>query len=79
MLRPLKFANSTFSPLKSAHQSTLRRLYATQSYGGGEGDPKGENPLQQGPNPAADKEHPGPPPPDVGQGMQSLSTSRYIG
>ena len=45
------------------------RLYAQQSYGGGEGDPKGETPQQQGTNPAsADKEHPGPPPPDVGKG-----------
>ena len=45
------------------------RLYADQSYGGGEGDPKGETPQQQGTNPAsADKEHPGPPPPNVGKG-----------
>ncbi|MCJ1317123.1 hypothetical protein MMC15_002445 [Xylographa vitiligo] len=46
-----------------------RRRYAHQSYGGGEGDPKGETPQQQGTNPvSADKEHPGPPPPDVGKG-----------
>lgn len=44
------------------------RLYAHQSYGGGEGDPKGENPQDQGSNPSADKEHPGPPPPTEGQG-----------
>ncbi|MCJ1389175.1 hypothetical protein MMC18_002030 [Xylographa bjoerkii] len=45
------------------------RLYAQQSYGGGEGDPKGETPQQQGSNRvSADKEHPGPPPPDVGKG-----------
>ena len=44
------------------------RSYAGSSYGGGEGDPKGENPQQQGSNPSADLEHPGPPPPDVGQG-----------
>ena len=45
------------------------RFYAHQSYGGGEGDPKGETPQQQGANPvSADKEHPGPPPPDVGKG-----------
>lgn len=39
-----------------------------QSYGGGEGDPKGENPQEQGSNPSADQEHPGPPPPAEGQG-----------
>ena len=47
-----------------------RRLYAheSSSYGGGAGDPKGENPSKQGANPSADKEHPGPPPPQAGQG-----------
>lgn len=44
------------------------RLYAHQSYGGGEGDPKGENPQDQGSNPSAEKEHPGPPAPTEGQG-----------
>ena len=46
------------------------RTYAHEggSYGGGEGDPKGENPQDQGSNPSADLEHPGPPPPSVGQG-----------
>ena len=46
---------------------TKSRL-AHQSYGGGEGDPKGENPQDQGSNPSADLEHPGPPPPSVGKG-----------
>lgn len=46
-----------------------RQLYASQSYGGGEGDPRGEEPQKQGSNPAtSDLEHPGPPPPSVGQG-----------
>ena len=45
-----------------------RRLYAGSNYGGGEGDPKGENPQDQGANPSAGLEHPGPPPPSVGQG-----------
>lgn len=46
------------------------RAYAheSSSYGGGEGDPKGENPQEQGSNPSAELEHPGPPPPKVGQG-----------
>ena len=52
-------------PFSNTHQ---RRLYAHQSYGGGEGDPKGENPQDQGSNPSAEKEHPGPPPPSEGQG-----------
>lgn len=47
---------------------THHRFYAQQSYGGGEGDPKGENPQDQGSNPSADLEHPGPPPPDAGKG-----------
>lgn len=47
-----------------------RRTYAQGggSYGGGEGDPKGEDPQKQGSNPSAELEHPGPPPPSVGQG-----------
>lgn len=53
--------------LSPQHQ---RRRYAHggSSYGGGEGDPKGENPQEQGSNPSAELEHPGPPPPSVGQG-----------
>lgn len=56
---------SAIVPLKTLHQ---HRRYAHQSYGGGEGDPKGEKPQDQGSNPSADKEHPGPPPPTEGQG-----------
>ena len=48
--------------------SQQHRFYAGSSYGGGEGDPKGENPQDQGSNPSADIEHPGPAPPDVGKG-----------
>lgn len=44
------------------------RLYAQQSYGGADDDPKGGDPQKQGSNPSADLEHPGPPPPDVGKG-----------
>ncbi|KAI9876688.1 MAG: hypothetical protein M1830_005961 [Pleopsidium flavum] len=47
---------------------THQRFYAQQSYGGGEGDPKGEDPQNQGSNPSAELEHPGPPPPTEGQG-----------
>ena len=49
--------------------TSQHRLYAQSSYGGGEGDPKGEDPQNQGSNPiTSNLEHPGPPPPDVGQG-----------
>ena len=65
-----------FRPLPASHIFSRpptftirhRRCYAFQSYGGGGGDPKGENPQEQGPNPSADIEHPGPPPPDEGKG-----------
>ena len=53
-----------------------RRLYAGSNYGGGEGDPKGENPQDQGPNPSADLEHPGPAPPPVGQGTGGGPTKK---
>ena len=52
----------------SSLQTSRHRFYAHQSYGGGEGDPKGESPQSQGSNPSADLEHPGPPPPAVGRG-----------
>lgn len=62
--------------IRSSPRSFISPVYAQQhrfyaggsSYGGGEGDPKGENPQDQGSNPSADLEHPGPPPPSVGQG-----------
>jgi hypothetical protein len=48
--------------------SILPRAMATSDYGSGKGDPKGENPQDQGANPSADLEHPGPPPPKEGEG-----------
>lgn len=69
--------SSVFRPLAASRFPTTRptliavqqhRYYAGQSYGGGQGDPKGETPQQQGANPSAEHEHPGPPPPDVGKG-----------
>lgn len=43
---------------------------SSQGYGDGKGDPKGENPQEQGPSSDAQQraEHPGPPPPSAGQG-----------
>lgn len=64
-LRHVLNPGSATVSLTTLHQ---HRLYAHQSYGGGEGDPKGENPQDQGSNPSAEKEHPGPPPPTEGQG-----------
>jgi len=54
--------------------STSRPSLASQDYGSGAGDPKGENPQDQGANPSADKEHPGPPPPAAGKGTGSGPT-----
>ena len=56
-----------------------RRTYAheSSSYGGGEGDPKGENPQDQGSNPSAELEHPGPPPPNEGQGTGGGPTKAH--
>lgn len=72
--------NSQLASSGSRRLSTLRRpilpftiipsqrRLAHGSYGGGEGDPKGEAPQDQGSNPSAEKEHPGPPPPAEGRG-----------
>jgi len=48
--------------------SITSRTLATSDYGSGKGDPRGEKPQEQGANPSADLEHPGPPPPKEGQG-----------
>lgn len=67
-LRPFSTIAITPSPTTSFSIIHQQRFYAHKSYGGGEGDPKGENPQDQGSNPSAEKEHPGPPPPTEGQG-----------
>ena len=51
--------------------------YASQDYGSGEGNPAGERPQEQGAHKGSDLEHPGPPPPDVGQ-KGTRSSSRRI-
>ena len=68
-IRPIPRKNNTV-----ATTSTTIRTYASGDYGSGKGDPKGENPLEQGANPSADIEHPGPPPPSAGQGSGSGPT-----
>lgn len=57
------------APRAAANVTSQHRFYAQQSYGGGEGDPKGDDPQNQGSNTvSSDLEHPGPPPPAEGQG-----------
>lgn len=56
--------SSSFSP--SVSRLTQTR-FASQDYGSGDGAPEDQKPHKQGANPSADLEHPGPPPPDVGQ------------
>ena len=69
VFRPITSIRSSPRSLLSPLYTQQHRLYAGgSSYGGGEGDPKGENPQDQGSNPSADLEHPGPAPPKVGQG-----------
>ena len=74
----------SITSIRSSPQSFLSPTYTQQhrlyaggsSYGGGEGDPKGENPSDQGSNPSADLEHPGPPPPAAGQGTGGGPTKK---
>jgi len=60
---------------QSAAFSITTRTLATSDYGSGKGDPRGEKPQEQGANPSADLEHPGPPPPKEGQGSGSGPTT----
>ncbi len=57
--------------------NSQQRPYAGSNYGGGEGDPKGENPQDQGSNPSAELEHPGPPPVAEGQGSGGGPTKAH--
>ena len=69
--------NLRTSLLSTRHHQSAFRFYASQSYGGGGGDPKGEKPQEQGSNPAtSDAEHPGPSPPDVGKGTGGGPTKK---
>ncbi|KAG9676255.1 hypothetical protein KCU99_g4157, partial [Aureobasidium melanogenum] len=68
LLRTTFLRNAPRTFVRSPALSVSGRRFASQDYGSGSGDPKGEKPQQQGANPSADKEHPGPPPPKAGQG-----------
>lgn len=67
-IRSIYTARPTTRSLYVPLYTQQSRCYAGSSYGGGEGDPKGENPQDQGANPSTHLEHPGPAPPKVGQG-----------
>lgn len=61
----------------STSTPALSRSYASGDYGSGTGDPKGENPKEQGTSPATTElEHPGPPAPDVGQGSSGSTPTK---
>ena len=74
-----RLTRTTFSTslLPARNRQSTFRCYASQSYGGGEGDPRGESPQKQGSSPAtSDAEHPGPSPPDVGKGTGGGPTKK---
>lgn len=62
------YQSSQFSRAVLRPVSSQQHRFAHESYGGGQGNPKGETPQKQGSNPSAEKEHPGPSPPIEGQG-----------
>ena len=70
-----RFTLRTTTPIAFPQQ----KRYAGQDYGSGQGDPKGEDPQNQGSNPSADLEHPGPPPPAEGQGTGGGPTKAHSG
>ena len=76
MIRSINSIRSSPRLTSSPIYNQQPQRYASSSYGGGEGDPKGANPQDQGSNPSADLEHPGPPPPDVGQGTGGGPTKK---
>jgi hypothetical protein len=79
LLRSLAARRQTYRTPAATRSLQQHRAYAheSSSYGGGEGDPKGEDPQQQGSNPSAELEHPGPPPPKAGQGTGGGPTKAY--
>lgn len=58
--------NPRFLQARPSNTTFLQARFASGDYGSGTGDPKGENPQEQGPNPSEKLEHPGPPPPKTG-------------
>ena len=81
LLRSLAAPRPIYRKLIPFTSICQRRAYAheSSSYGGGAGDPKGENPQKQGSNPSAELEHPGPPPPKAGQGTGGGPTKAHEG
>ncbi|KAF2431230.1 hypothetical protein EJ08DRAFT_632535 [Tothia fuscella] len=78
-----RLTSRTAALTASTRQSLLRNTQTftptipqrlASGYGDGEGGPKSEKPQDQGANPSADLEHPGPPPPKAGEGSGSSPT-----
>lgn len=63
------------STVPRAHFHAARRLGAQGDYGSGDGNPAAEKPQQQGKAGREDLEHPGPPPPKVGQNNKTSPDS----
>lgn len=78
-LRTTFVRNAPRAFVRSPAMSVSGRRFASSDYGSGKGDPKGENPQEQGANPSADKEHPGPPPPKAGQGSGGATKGTSTG
>ncbi|CZR60844.1 uncharacterized protein PAC_10740 [Phialocephala subalpina] len=73
-------SRSTRQPITTRYLSSTSSRFA-QGYGDGEGDPKGENPQQQGSSNETKQnaEHPGPAPPSEGQGTGAGPTKGESG
>ncbi|MCJ1441342.1 MAG: hypothetical protein MMC23_001828 [Stictis urceolatum] len=71
----LAFTRTARSSVLPTSVSQYPHCYAHSSYGGGEGNPKGEAPQKQGPSQSEHLEHPGPPPPSTGSGNKNTNTS----
>ncbi|KAF2226489.1 hypothetical protein BDZ85DRAFT_316003 [Elsinoe ampelina] len=70
--RPLTSSLRNTTPFTQRLPASIR--LASSDYGSPTGGPISENPKDQGPNPSADKEHPGPPAPKVGQNTGTSGT-----
>lgn len=75
---PLRITSASVHAPRSALTASRfllpQRRLAHGDYGSGDGNPAGEKPQDQGPNPSEHLEHPGPPPPDVGKGTGGANT-----
>ncbi|TKX25653.1 hypothetical protein C1H76_2303 [Elsinoe australis] len=79
-IRAIRLSRPVTSSLRAATVLPARfpssARFAGSDYGSPTGGPISENPKDQGPNPSADKEHPGPPPPKAGQNTGASGTKK---